>query len=96
LPASLRIRNWIDFRDDARFEEAFVELVRGLRGEKIPRGKGSLVPTVPETKLPSDPAPVVITSSVGADRVQERLVSNLMPVVELPQDSVFRGNTAAQ
>jgi hypothetical protein len=92
LPASLRIRNWIDFRDDARFEEAFVELVRGLRGEKIPRGKGSLLPTVPETKLPSDPAPVVITSSVGADRVQERLVSNLMPVVELPQ-TVFSAET---
>jgi TIR domain len=92
LPASLRIRNWIDFRDDARFEEAFAELVRVLRGEKTPRGRGSLLPTIPETKLPYDPAPVVITSSVGADRVEERLVSNLMPVVELPQ-TVFSAET---
>jgi len=92
LPASLRIRNWIDFRDDARFEEAFAELVRVLRGEKTPRGRGSLLPTVPETKLPYDPAPIVITSSVGADRIQERLVSNLLPVVELPQ-TVFSAET---
>ncbi len=92
LPASLRIRNWIDFRDEGRFEESFAELVRVLRGEKAPRGRGSLLPTVPETKLPYDPAPVVITSSVGADRIQERLVSNLLPVVELPQ-TVFSAET---
>jgi len=92
LPASLRIRNWIDFRDDNRFEDSFVELVRVLRGEKTPRGRGSLLPTVQETKLPYDPAPVIITSSVGADRVQERLVSNLFPVVELPE-SVFSAKT---
>jgi hypothetical protein len=52
LPASLRIRNWIDFRDDSRFEEAFAELIRVLRGEQIPRGRGSLAPSVPETRLP--------------------------------------------
>jgi hypothetical protein len=66
--------------------------VRVLRGEKIPRGKGSLLPTVPRRKRPYDPAPVVITSSVGADRIQERLVSNLLPVVELPQ-TVFSAET---
>jgi TIR domain len=92
LPASLRIRNWIDFRDDGRFEDAFAELVRVLRGEKTPRGRGSLLPTVPETKPPYDPAPVVITSSVGADRIEERLLSNLLPVVELPQ-TVFSAET---
>ena len=92
LPASLRIRNWIDFRDDARFEEGLAELVRVLRGEKTPRGRGSLLPTIPETKLPYDPAPVVITSSVGADRIEERLLSNLLPVVELPQ-TVFSAGT---
>jgi hypothetical protein len=84
LPASLRIRNWIDFRDDNRFEEAFAELIRLLRGEPIPRGRGGLLPTVPEIKLPYEPAPVVITSSVGADVVQERLIANLFPIVELP------------
>ena|ERR1700730_3953056 len=34
LLASLRIRNWIDFRDEGRFEESFAELVRVLRGDK--------------------------------------------------------------
>jgi hypothetical protein len=92
LPASLRVRNWIDFRDDERFEDALAELVRLLRGEQIPRGRGSLLPTVPEIKLPYEPAPVVITSSVGADRVTERIVSNLFPVIELPEH-VFSADT---
>jgi len=92
LPASLRIRNWIDFRDDTLFEQAFAELVRLLRGEKTPRGRGTLLPTVPEAKLPYESAPVVITSSVGADRVQERIVSNLFPVLELP-DQIFSAET---
>src|SRR5262245_41400825 len=64
LPASLRIRNWIDFRDDNRFEEAFGELVGLLRGESMPRGRGTLSPSLPETRLPYDPAPVVLTSSL--------------------------------
>ena len=93
LPASLRVRNWIDFRDDERFEEAFGELIRVLRGEQIPRGRGSLMPTVPEVKLPYEPAPVVITSSVGADRVDERIISNLFPVLELPEH-VYSADTS--
>jgi TIR domain len=92
MPPSLRIRNWIDFRNDEHFEESFAELIRYLRGEKIPRGRGNLFPTVPEVKLPYDPAPVVITSSVGADRVRERVVSNLLPVLELPEH-VFSAET---
>jgi hypothetical protein len=85
LPPSLRIRNWIDFRDDTRFEEALAELVRLLRGESAPRGRGSLLPVVPVQNLPYEPAPVVITSSCGADVVQERLVCNLFPVVQVPR-----------
>jgi TIR domain len=92
LPASLRIRNWIDFRDDGRFEESFAELIRVLRGEQIPRGRGTLLPTIPETKLLYEPAPIIITSSVCADRVNERIVSNLFPVIELP-DQVFSADT---
>lgn len=85
LPATLRVRNWIDFRDPEKFEESFAELVRYLRGEPIPRGKGSFLPTVPLTPPPYEPAPVLITSSVGADRVTERLVSNLYRVTSLPE-----------
>ena len=44
LPASLRIRNWIDFRDPERFEESFLELISRLRNEPIRRGRGGLHP----------------------------------------------------
>lgn len=92
LPASLRIRNWIDFRDEGRFEESVCELIRCLRGESVPRGYGGLLPRVTETKTPYQSGPVVITSSVGADVVQERLVSNLFPVLQLPS-LVHSGHT---
>ena len=85
LPASLRVRNWIDFREPEKFKESFAELIRYLRGESIPRGKGSFLPIVPPTPPPYEPAPVLITSSVGADRVTERLVSNLYRVTDLPE-----------
>lgn len=85
LPATLRVRNWIDFRDPEKFEESFAELIRYLRGEPIPRGKGTFLPIVPPTRPPYEPAPVLITSSVGADRVTERLVCNLYRVISLPE-----------
>lgn len=33
LPGSLRVRNWINFRDEDRFETSFRELIAILRGE---------------------------------------------------------------
>src|ERR1035437_1305010 len=83
LPASLRIRNWIDFRDPNRFEESFVELISRLRDEPIRRGRGGLnvvLPAIP----PYPPGPVVITSSNGPDIITEQLVTNLLPVTNLP------------
>lgn len=82
LPASLRIRNWIDFRDPERFEESFLELISRLRNEPIRRGRGGLQPTLPATTYA--PAPVVITSSNGPDAITELLVANLLPVTALP------------
>ncbi|HLG95307.1 MAG TPA: toll/interleukin-1 receptor domain-containing protein [Bryobacteraceae bacterium] len=82
LPPSLRIRNWIDFRDPNRYEEAFLELISTLRGEPVRRGRGGLRPVVPVTSYA--PAPVVITGSNGPDVIVEQLISNLLPVVELP------------
>ena len=61
LPPSLRVRNWIDFRDPNQFDESFAELIRVLRGEQRPRSRGSLLPTIPEKQLPYEPAPVVVT-----------------------------------
>lgn len=82
LPPSLRIRNWIDFRDPDRYEEAFLELIAILREEPLRRGRGSLNPIAPVTAYA--PAPVVIIASNVPDLVNEQLISNLLPVVELP------------
>jgi hypothetical protein len=84
LPASLRIRNWIDFRDPGKFEESFQELIGVLTQTPRRRGRGGLTPNLPSATLPYTPAPVVITASSGAERIQERLVSNLLPVIEIP------------
>ncbi len=83
IPPTLRIRRWIDFRNPDSFDASFLELISILRGENIPRGRGGLLPSLP--LAPAIPlAPFVITSMIEADRVSERLVSNLLPVVELP------------
>lgn len=82
LPPSLRMRNWIDFREPERFEEAFLELIGRLTDKPIPRGRGGLRIIEPISTHPV--APVVITGSNAADVVQERLVSNLLPVKALP------------
>ncbi len=85
LPATLRVRNWIDFRDDSRFEDSFYELIRLLRGQQIPRGKASLHPVVPSISLPYESAPILITASTGADHVTEKLVTNLFRVTQIPE-----------
>jgi len=96
LPASLRVRNWIDFRDSSKFGESFAELIRYLRGEPIPRGRGSFLPSIPVTPIPYEPAPVLITSSVGADRVTERLVSNLYRVTSIPEKVYYASTKLRQ
>ena len=84
LPASLRVRRWVDFRNPETFEQSLIELVSILRGESIPRGRGGLSPSISVTQHPLN-APVVITSAVEADKVEENLISNLLPVLELPK-----------
>ena len=72
LPPTLRVRRWVDFRNPEAFEQSFVEIVSILRGERIPRGRGGLVPSIPPTENPLN-APVVITSAVEADKIEEKL-----------------------
>jgi TIR domain len=85
LPASLRVRNWIDFRDPSKYEEGFSELVGLLTDTPIRRGRGGFTPSIPATSLGYVASPQVIAASSGADRVDELLVTNLLPVTELPQ-----------
>jgi hypothetical protein len=82
LPPSLRVRNWIDFREPDRFEEAFFELIGRLTDKPVRRGRGGLQIIQPLNAYA--PAPVVITGSNAADAVNEQLVSNLLPVTGLP------------
>lgn len=82
LPPSLRIRNWIDFREPECFEEAFLELIGRLTDKPTPRGRGGLRLIEPINSYPL--APVVITGSNAPDVIQERLVSNLLPITGLP------------
>jgi len=84
LPPTLRVRKWVDFRNPESFEQSFIELISILRGESIPRGRGGLSPSISVSQNPLS-APVVITSAVEADRVNEKLISNLLPVLELPK-----------
>jgi TIR domain len=84
LPPSLRVRRWVDFRNPETFEQSFIELVSILRGESIPRGRGGLSPSSSLTKNPLN-VPLVITSAIEADKVDEKLISNLLPVLELPE-----------
>lgn len=83
IPPTLRVRRWIDFRNPDAFDASLLELISILRGENIPRGRGGLLPSLPLS--PATPiSPIVITSTIEADRVRERLISNLLPVLELP------------
>lgn len=85
LPASLRVRNWIDFRDASKFEDGFVELVALLTDTPVRRGRGGYTPSLPPTALGYTASPQVITASSGADRVNELIVTNLLPVIKVPQ-----------
>jgi hypothetical protein len=93
LPASLRVRNWIDFRDPTKYEDGFIELVALLTDTPVRRGRGGFTPALPATRLGYTASPHVITSSTGADRVRELLVTNLLPVIELP--TVIQSATTA-
>jgi len=84
LPPSLRMRIWIDFRDPKKFEDGLLDLIQVVTGQPKRRGRGGLGPNLPSTNLGYTASPTIITASAGADRVQERLVSNLLPVTEVP------------
>jgi len=92
MPAFLRLGDWIDFRDTKKFEESFRDLVAILRENCSLARQDS--PLAPATALESshEVARVTTTSHASANRVKERLISNLYPVVELPKQ-VFSAET---
>jgi len=82
MPPSLRIRNWIDFREPDNFEEAFIELINRLTDTPTRRGRGGL--QLIQSVQPYAPTPAVISASNVPDAVDEQLVANLLPVTALP------------
>src|SRR5437867_223272 len=42
VPASLRIRNWLDFRTPEKYEKSYGKLVALLTGQSLPRGEQRL------------------------------------------------------
>jgi hypothetical protein len=82
MPGSLRIRNWIDFREPDNFEEAFIELINRLTDTPTRRGRGGL--QVMQSVQSYPPTPAVISASNAPDAVDEQLVANLLPVTALP------------
>jgi len=83
LPPTLRVRRWVDFRNPDNFDQSVLELVAILKRETIPRGRGGH-PSAHSAHIPPS-TPIVITSAVEADHVDENLISNLLPVIELPK-----------
>jgi TIR domain len=77
IPMLLRPLRRFNFTQESNFEAEFEELVRKLRGERPRRGGGRTDAQV----RPGLPAP----GAEAADAVSETLVSNLLPVQELPE-----------
>lgn len=82
MPASLRIRNWIDFREPDNFEEAFVELINRLTDTPTRRGRGGLA--LIQSVQGYAPTPAVISATNVPDAIDEQLVANLLPITALP------------
>jgi len=80
-PAPFRELRWIDFRRPADFRAGFTELIRKIRNLAPERGRrlsplASLGPNLPLSAQPE--------ASWQPDRIDEFLVSNLLPVTRIP------------
>jgi hypothetical protein len=87
IPPILRPFNYIDVRDDRTFSRGYARLLAKVRGEAPPRGavRGSGRGAVGSA---AHPAPVLATFAAERqepDSVQETLISNLLPVCDMPK-----------
>ena len=84
IPPVLRPFLYIDFRDPKEFERGFARLVAKVRAEAPPRGTGN-----PARGTPSRSEPAVLATFAEArqepDKVHDTLISNLLPVVDMPK-----------
>jgi hypothetical protein len=92
LPAFLRVREWIDFRDDGTFEESTQDLLRLLEENIALHSENSSATATMESKRQFSSRGMMKSPTVSGIRAQERIVSNLFPVVETPK-VVFSAET---
>ena len=89
FPAPFRDLKCLDFRKSPDFRQAFSELLRRIRNLPHERGRRlapltSILPAVPVAKRSE--------AAWQADRVPDLLLSNLLPVISLPQ-TIFGAGT---
>jgi hypothetical protein len=86
MPPLLRLREWIDFRADRRREESVRDCLRLLREDfPSPEGSSRSHDGIESQAVP-EPAWKTRPLFLGAQKVRERIVSNLFPAVEIPKE----------
>ena len=83
MPEFLRLREWIDFREEKAYESSVQDLLTILRANSADRSASSLA----VTKGPFNGQTsrrIATLSSPETKQVKERIVSNLFPVLETP------------
>jgi hypothetical protein len=84
MPAFLRLREWIDFREDKAFETGVQELLMILRADSAARNGNSLA-VVKKESNGRDSRGIAMLPALSKKQVKERIVSNLFPVLETPE-----------
>ena len=75
IPLPLRVLRYLDFSAPERFEPSYELLVARLRGQRAPRGRGTLADAITTIGL--------VTGPEAPDPVEEAVLANLLPA-QLP------------
>ena len=81
IPPLLAFRNYIDFRDERRFEASLKKLIAVVKGEPLEVQARTTEPARVSTVLSLPPA----VNAAAPDDINEELFSNLFPVRSLPE-----------
>jgi hypothetical protein len=95
IPLFMRLREWIDFRDGRRFEESVCDLLTLLREDFRPPERSPRLTIGTELGVATEPSWKTRPLFAGAKKINERMVSNLFPAVEIPKE-IFSAGTRFQ
>jgi len=85
IPPLLRLGEWFDFRDEKHFKEVLYDLMIFLREDHAPYNEISRRSTALRPDSEYHSASTARPYSCGVSSSTERILSNLLPVVELPK-----------